>query len=230
MSLPFSFVQSGNGATSASTPVTSGAITTTSHNFLVAIVSANQTGTLSITDNKNNVWRQVGTSQLDPGGINTIGLFFATNITGGSGHTVSGATTGSIPNMAIIVQEFTGPATSGAFDIRAQANGTGASASSGATLVTNFTQELVIGAGSDGGGSGLTVGAGYSNLTTKADGGSSNFLGMQSKIITTTGTQTSTMTVGSGGNWTQFVATFRPGTSTLATKIKPHPFSPGMAR
>jgi hypothetical protein len=225
-----SFRQSAGGAVASGSPATTSAIKTTKGNALIAAISTNVAGTLSISDSFSNGWTQIGTS-LTVGATGQIALFYSLNITGGSGHTVSAASTGTTPNLAISVQEFFGLATISAFDQTVKVGGSGATADSGNAPTTTYVNELIIGAGVDGGGNGLTVGAGFSNLSTQADGGSTTVVGIESKKVDSIGAYNSTMGINSAGNWGMITATFiSTSTSFKPNPLRAHAFSPGIAR
>lgn len=109
--------------------VTTPGITTTSGNLLVVVVSAfsNIIGATPITDSKTNTWIQAVASTGASEGWGAI--YYAENITGGAGHTVT-FTPSSSGFIAIAVLEVSGLATSSAL------NQTDADASSATTHST----------------------------------------------------------------------------------------------
>jgi hypothetical protein len=97
---------------SASTPFTTGSLTTTSGNALVAgiaIYTGSGNALSSFVDSKSNIWTQVANSPRSMGSLtDQIAVYTATNITGGAGHTFTA--TDSVPGNGgtILVAELSG--------------------------------------------------------------------------------------------------------------------------
>lgn len=108
------FVQADKGSNGAN--VSSGStagITTTSGNWLGLVVSVDngpQTVT-GITDTYGNTWTPASSNPQAPTGQNTY-VYYAQNITGGTGHQVTANFSAAAP-FAMAVFEFSGRATTG---------------------------------------------------------------------------------------------------------------------
>ncbi len=220
------FVQSASGNSNSSSPATTGSITTTRGNLVVAAISdSTASPVLSMSDSYRNVWKQIGSTISVNNEV--TGVFYSVLTTGGSGHTFSGADSGFAPSIAVVVQEFSG-VWSFPFDVKASASGTGGTGSSGNTVVTSATSELLVGVTTSGVSS-ITLGAGYSNLVTQTDGAGSTTIGMESQLVAATGAYSATFG-GTGSFWNVVIATFHERSNLVTGKLRPHPFSPGIAR
>lgn len=102
------FVQGDKGSTAGATTVATAGITTTSGNMLVATVSVdNGPKTVSsLTDSKGNTWTALTGNPQSATGSN-IYAYYAKNITGGAGHTLTANLSGSAP-ASISLAEFSG--------------------------------------------------------------------------------------------------------------------------
>jgi len=138
-------------ATATATTVTTPAITSTSGNFIAVGVGnfVRDVGATDVTDNKGNgwtvAWRQTGL------GRSQTGLFYNTNINGGSSHTFTNTPTGGSDTTCIGVIEFSGMPNNNTLDVTANA-AVGVSLGfpselnrSGATAYTAKTSSLLIG-------------------------------------------------------------------------------------
>jgi hypothetical protein len=198
-------------STSGTTPLVSGAFTTstTSGNFLVVAIGNDSglTGTItSITDSKGNTYAKAN----DIATSVSLSVWYAANITGGSSHTITvNFNDSNTGNVSIVAQEFSGIMASGALDKTAAATGTSTSPSSGATATTTQANELVVASlVTAGTATTTTAGAGYSNLggpTTITDARTAQ----ASKIVAATGTQTATFTLAASRTWACIVTTFK---------------------
>jgi hypothetical protein len=133
---------------SASTPIVTGSLTTTSGNALAAAISIyNGSANVlsSFVDSKSNTWTQVAHSPQSIGVSNIqIAVYTATNITGGAGHTFTA--TNSVPGNGgtILVAECSG-CSNGSLVRASQgaALGGGATSHAGAT-VTAGAGDIVL--------------------------------------------------------------------------------------
>jgi hypothetical protein len=91
-----------------------------------------------------------------------------------------------------------------------KSNGTAGSsttANPGTSATTTVANELVVvGAGHAGTASAFSLGSGYTNLTTVNQANAA--VGQESKVISSTGTQTGTMTIAASRAWGAILATF----------------------
>lgn len=198
-----SFVQSASGSSSLA-GATSAAITTAPSDLVVLMVESGiNTGTISVSDSKSNTWTQIG-SQFD-GTTYSAAMFYCSLTATGTGHTFSCADTGTA-NMAIVAQEFTAVTT---LDQSTSANGIGGTITSGNAATTTAANELVVGAAGTVSVSTISVGSGFSNFLTQADGGTTNKSSMESKVVTNTGAYAGLFGGAANNGWVAFVATFK---------------------
>lgn len=136
------YVQSKSAQSSGATTITTPSMTSTSGNFLATVVTSfiRTFSGSPVTDSKSNAWSAAWAG-------NHCGCYYAENITGGAGHTVTNTPTGGTDTCAIAVSEFSGILTSSSLDQTANANTTGEPRLSGAVTTTQ-AQELLIGGGS----------------------------------------------------------------------------------
>lgn len=209
-------VHTGTNTTFAST-VTTASWTSTSGNILIAAIEADvvaQNG-ITVTDNKGNTWSRVISNSL-PSTFD-LEIWVAINIIGGATHTVTATDNGGGVDSLIIVEEWSGAALTGASDKSAGATGVASTAlNSSASATTTQADEIVIGAGVASGNVTMTAGAGYTNLTKVNTTFST--LAFESKVVSSTGAQTATMTSGTAGSWVCQVATFKQALVASTTK------------
>ncbi len=199
-------VHTGTNTTFASS-VTTSSWTSTTGNLLIAAAQADtvaQNG-ITISDSKGNSWSRVISTAL--AATFDLEIWVAQITTGGASHTVTATDNGGGVDSLIIVEEWSGQATSSVTDRSAGATGTSSTAlNSGATAATTQANEAVICAGVCSLTT-LSAGSGYTNLTTVASPFSR--LGFESKTVSATGAQTGTMTAGASASWVCQVATFK---------------------
>jgi hypothetical protein len=209
---------SGTNTTFASSVTTSSA-TTTVGNILIAIVEADtvaQNG-ITVSDNKGNTWTRVISTAL--AATFDLEVWVAQITTGGASHTVTATDNGGGVDSLIIVEEWSGAATSSVADQSVGATGTVSSAAnSGASGTTTQADEVVIGAVVASGNRTFTLGAGYSNGTKVNTTFSSLFF--ESQIVSATGTQTATATISANVSWVCQVATFKEAAAVGQPTIK----------
>ncbi len=142
------FVQATGASATTVASVTSPAITTTSGHFL-AVVCALYARSFSgspITDSKGNTWQLAWA--VNTGTNGHAACYYAENITGGAGHTVTLTPPGGNDFCAFGLGEFSGIATSSSLDKTASATGSSRPYDSGLTAMTSQAHELLIGGGS----------------------------------------------------------------------------------
>ncbi len=141
------FIQQQAVQSASATSVTTAGMTTTSGNFLAAVAALgfhSITGS-PITDNKGNTWH---TAKVQNTSAGDAGLYFAANIIGGAGHTVTFThATGFSEKCALAVLEFSGIGVN-ALDQTASTIGNTAPHTSGSVTTTTQAQ-LLLGFASD---------------------------------------------------------------------------------
>lgn len=197
----------GNGTASPTVTTAFGTATTTGNLIVVAISddAANITNVTGVTDNKGNTYTKI----FSVANSATGAMWYAKNITGGAAHTVSVAwTVATASRCTVVAKECSGCDTTAPLDKSTTAIGTSTAPSSGATTATTLADEIIIGmVARDGLASAVSLGAGYANLGTVnvADAG----IGMESKVVAATGTQTATFSIAASRTWVCGVATFK---------------------
>lgn len=200
-------LHTGTNTTFAST-VTTASWTSTSGNALFATIEADTVAAngITVTDSKGNTWTRVISTSL--AGTFDLEVWAAFNITGGATHTVTATDNGGGVDSLIMVEEWSGVATSSAIDKSVGATGVASSAAnSGATAATTQANEVVIGVVAASGNDTFTPGASYSNGNKINTTFSSLFF--ESKIVAATGAQTADATISAGVSWACQVATFK---------------------
>lgn len=213
--MAIAFVQSATafGALGNNTSATTGNITTTAGN-LVVLMAYGQTnvGDFVASDSKSNTWHQAVQQITNNGsGSNSVALFYTYNLANaGAGHNFTITTAAGMRIMAI-AQEFSGILTSGDPLDKTAVNGN-SSTSSGATATTSVANELVVGVmGMQSFGADPTAGSGYSNFVTGQNTSQAKVGSIESKVVSSTGTQTATFgtdATESAGTFATLVATF----------------------
>ena len=140
---------------------------------------------------------------------------------------------GSSNTKSLFVREYGGISTvkNTAFDQQVSTSGSGTAVSTGASSATRDANELVVCSCTTSAlAPTMTVGAGFGNLVTQTFA-STSIHGTEDLTASTIGAQTGLMTVASG-SWDAGLATFIIVAGHFAPYpgIRPHSFSPGIAR
>lgn len=193
--------------------------------------TASTTAVSAISDNFGNVYTKIAGTIAGTGSIHR---WYAKNIVGGASHAVTLTLTGT-PDINVIVAEYSGVDRGSPLDVSAVATGSSTAVSSGATLVTAFRNSLVIGLGGDTNGSGatITVGAGFGDFIQLTTTVSFFNLYFEDKFITSPAAQTATFTEGAAPTTSGCsVDVFKVANAAKFKNsgLRPHPFSPGLAR
>jgi hypothetical protein len=214
-----------NTATAAtSTTLT---INTTKGNLLFVAFTSTAAISPTISDTASNTYTAQATNTTN----SVLYSWYTYNIAGGNititiSHS-SGVTAALVREYSNILKiTAINPADKSAI----ASSATGTAAASGATSAIAEAQELVIGYVSHTiAANGLTIGTGFNNLSTVSN---TNILGVEDLIRDDLATQNGTMTIGgTGGPWAAAVITFKSThPSTVKSGLRPHPFSPGIAR
>jgi len=176
--------------------------------LIIAVVRMSTTSqTVSIADNAGNVYAEaVNQAQTSDG--HQLHLFYAKTVAGFANTvTASFSSTNNHPWLGIF--EYNGLNTTNPLDQTAHAQGSGASADTGATAVTASSNELVFAAaGLPAAYAGVvTAGSGY--MLQQQDAGSSRSA-TESMTTAATGSFDGVFSLSPSTNWSAVVATFRP--------------------
>lgn len=238
MSLPLR-VQATTGTTGASFPTSLattafGATPKTGNIILVAIMADGLASStqLTMTDLAGNTYTRLATSNINT--IDQVDIWIGRVVKSVPSFTVTAGNLGNT-TAAIVAEEWSGVLNMA--DVTATANdATGSSTAATATTpATAYSQAIVwVVCAINSSAITYTLGSGYTNLSQVTSNPSK--LGVESKIITIGGTQTGNFTLSSGIDWMLCVATIPAGGGSLKSTtlpnsgLRPHPFSPGLAR
>lgn len=227
MAAPFTIAQTVGGtytASASSTTISMGNVT--QGNMILVVVCSNTQAVTTITDTLGNTYSLVDKQSSGA----DMELWYAPNITGGATPTITVKVV-SASAISCLAREYSGPRISNPLDQHVAAHGTSANLDSGASKVTDTPYQLVIGwGGIQAGNPTYTAGGSFGNLSTQQGVSQSISCAIEDQIVTTTGTQDATMTSSLSTNWSCGVATFATGSNFYAVKLRPHIFSPGIAR
>lgn len=206
-------------------PVNFSAVDTTGANFVAVVVGyfpdnagANTTELVTITDNKSSSFQRAG-SRTTISGSDCVEIWYAMNVTGGAGHTISVDFEGSTFASACAAA-YSGLATTSALDQTTGATGSGTALNSGGVSTTTANQLFIgggthvnVGVGEDlfVAGTNFTIRAQYSSSTTSA----TSYL--EDRIVSATGTYDASATSPGSGNWAARIATFKEPTGAAYT-------------
>lgn len=219
--------------------------TTTGNLIIVSVAFQNNTGVRvsGITDTQGNIYypivRRVGSQS------STIELWYAKNITGGVTPTVTSqsiTSTGGGQRTVMTINEFSGLDQTQPLDLAAGAaiNPASTKYAANTPYSTRAANELVFVAahsGTAGGAATFSLGAGYSNLQTQA-ATNVGCGGVESQVLSAQAITSGPITLSTSAVGTVVMATFADITmppftyldKTFYRGIRPHPFSPGLAR
>lgn len=221
--MAFTRVQGGGGIwagttgatfpTSLTTNASPGTVTV-GNVIMVALLLDGQTTAQATTmvDSKLNTYTRQSTAFQT--GIGQVDVWTTVVTTGGTGVTLTGGGLGNT-TAAIIVEEWSGNASSSILDQQASAASLGTTASVGPTAATTNASDLVWAAFGVALTAAATVGAGYSNLTGEVSNPSK--LWVESKVVAATGTQTATLTITSASYEACIVAIKGAAVATAAS-------------
>lgn len=212
--MALAWASSATASDATGTAVTGSLGTTVTGQLIVLTISddsATATAITSVTDNKSNTYTKVpiaaGTSSVLLNASSTQ-QWYALTTSAGATHTITVVwdtlATGRVTVAAQYFNGFTGTPT---LDQKLGATGTGTSASPGTTsTTTNANEMIIVGAGHDATISAFTLGTGYTNLATQNVAVAA--VAQESKVVSSTGTQTGALTIAASRNWGAIISTF----------------------
>ncbi len=206
-----------SASTTLPNPVTNG-------NLLVVGVT-NYTGSISISDNRSNVYRLAAVSSY--GGKVQSAIYYAQNVTGGSVTVkVTSSASSYDTGMAVAANEYAGAALQNVLDGTRTNSRIGSSVDSGSAPATSQANILVFGVMSYDGASGLrlTPGSGFTMRQSQSENNNSQALFTEDKIVSTSGSYNASFTASQSVLWTSTVATFKAAAPVATnTPIPPSP-------
>lgn len=198
-------------ATGSVASVTSTGLTTTPGNLLVALVTCfgNNIGASPITDSKGNTWATAVAATGTTEGY--AALFYANNIAGGAGHTVTFTPTAS-DFCAIVVFEISGQTTGTALGNTNATSAASTTHSSGNVTTGGSVGSILIGGGAVSraaeGTPNITVGSAWTLVARAAGGSNEGYVGGVRAAVSGV-TDQFTYTTGSSNRETAVIAEFR---------------------
>lgn len=189
--------------------LTPSANTTQDNRLILAIKTSGGVAVTSVTDSASNTWTLDRQSANTSGGRCCIAsAHLSTALTTSSTVTVNVASSAS---LAVAAYEYSGVDSGSAPDTGAAASGSGTSAASGTTGTTAQANELAISVVASGSSlAGLTGPSGY---TVRDSGQTANAVDLAEKVLTATGTESTTWTIPSVA-WASCVETYKSATPT----------------
>jgi Putative Ig domain len=210
----------GVGNYARSVTVTFPNATTTGNELIVAVTDyyPSEGVPFAISDSKGNTWK----TAIDYVNSAHIIVFYAENIVGGAGHTVTVTASGST-YYSVTGMEYAGLAASNSLDVTAVNRGTGASYTSGAATIAS-PNELLLGVHHVwGGGTSFTPSAGWSTVGLQVSGDEAQ---VQDQVVAAPGSYASTGTESSSNDTVSVLVAFKPGASVAAPTISSFTASP----
>lgn len=204
----------------------------TAGNAIIVGVMRDGAASTSVTDTFGNKYLKI----VDSANLTRrCEIYYCASALAGAANVVT--SNGGFNDGVIFAEEWSGLAKIGAYDTQKfgiRIAGAASPLSTGASSVTRTQNELVFVAGEIdiSGTTNLTVGAGYSNFATDR----SNFIvgAIESAVVSTNAAQTATMvTDATAPSSVIALATFADVSllpSFRPNNLRPHPFSPGIAR
>ena len=205
----------GSGVQSISVPF--GSANTAGRLIVAAVRMSTSSQTVTVTDSAGNIYADaIAQSQTTDG--HQVHIFYAKNVAGGA-NTVKATFSASNGHPWLAVYEFRGLSTTSPLDRTAHAQGSGSTATSGATATTVNANELVFAALGLPASYAGTVAAGSGYALQQQDTGSSRSA-HEAAAVTSTGSYAGTFGLSVSTNWSAAVATF------VAAAATPPPSSP----
>jgi hypothetical protein len=203
-------------AAATATPTTIAMVTTTTGStIVVALAYSDPTAniTTSITLSGGSFSRVLNVPMTSQ----SLDVWVAQNITGATTPTMSIAFINAPEDLAIMIREYSGLSAS-SLDKSVGTTGTSTTPSSGATATTTQASETIISIAASGVGTTQTyaAGTGYGNVA-KIGASTTIDVGMADKTVSSTGTQTGTMTLGTSANWASVCVTLN--NTVVATNV-----------
>lgn len=218
-------IQGTTGTTGATFPASLtttafGSSVTTGNAILVALLvdGLAASTTFTMVDSVGNSYSRLSTSNQN--NIDQVDMWLATNVTGGSGITITAGNLGGT-TAAIIAEEWSGVSTvtpSSALDQQTTATNTSTTAVSvGPTSATTTANDVIWYVVGSSGSVTNTTATGFSNATSVVSNPST--LLVQSKVVSSTGTQSASSTLSSAQSWEALVVAVKGSGIPLLDKL-----------
>ncbi len=181
----------------------------TSGNLIVVAISVNNqtVGTSAISDNKGNTYTKAAESIQ---GLDHIAIFYAKNAIGGAGFKV----TSNIGDNTLSAHEYSGISTFAPIGKTSTAIGTSTTPTSGSVTVAT-SSSLIFSAGWSRNPDELWgPGAGYTKREEQTNDNEYERMATEDKILTATGSVSSSFSIPTSAKWAIALVTFNPSTTT----------------
>lgn len=235
-------IQGTTGTTGATFPTslatTAFATKPTAGNALLVAVIADGIANaqpLTMTDNAGNHYFLLGRARIQS--VDQVDIWGAWSIKGATSHVITAGNLGNTTS-SIIAEEWSGLPSLKSLDISISASdntGTSTAVNSGTSGTTDWPNEMLWSATvASSATATATAGSGYSNLTTKVS--SPSTLYVQSQVVAAQGTLSGALTLSTGASWITILVSVADSTGAQSINrlnnsgLRPHPFSPGLAR
>ena len=185
----------------------------TGGNLVIVAVSAYSGGTANVsgvTDNKGNLYYKAASNPASASGQHFLGIWFAQNVNGGSGFSVTANAQDGNSYLTVAIHEYSGMALAGVLDQTGTGTGTGTGATSGPTSTTTQAGELVFGAHlhEAAGTVGATAGSGFT-IRRSMTNGSYEPLVTEDRLVQAAGSYEAPLKWAKPVGWRAVVATFK---------------------
>jgi len=174
--------------------------------IVVSVRMSSTSQTVTITDSTGNSYVDA-VSQAQSSDGHQVHIFYAKNIKAGA-NTVTATFSATNNHPWLAIYEYSGLSTTNPLDQTAHAQGSSASANSGASAITSSANELVFAAAGFPNSYGGTATAGGGYTLQQQDTGASR-AATETSIVTSTGTYSGTFTLSTNTNWSAVLATFQ---------------------
>lgn len=197
------FVQakySANTSSVASQGATFSSNTTNANFILVCVFSSDgsDTNVSSISDSQTNTYTRIMGSANQGLGME---MWYAKNITGGTTPTVT-VNFSVNARPIVVVREYSGVHLTVPIDVFNSGRASDSTTPGSNAINTNFADEIIVGfASAQVDPDTWSLGSGYGNLTTSASGNISGTVGVEDKIVSSTGNYSADFIISSSGSW-----------------------------
>lgn len=185
----------------------------TAGNWIAVVIRAGKSGqVLTVSDSRGNAYHQavVFTENLDG---DTLGIFYAENISGGP-NTISVSDT-ILGTLRFAIFEYSGVVTSNSLDVTKTANGTNSSPNTG-SVATTAAGDLVLGELTTANAASFTAGSGYQAREFVPAEPNTKLL-VEDQVQSAAGSISAGASLSASDNWGAVLAAFKAATGTGGT-------------
>ena len=206
------------GTTFTSFSATFNSATASGNGIIFGVTFGNTNPIITATDSAGNSYTEA-IQTYDAAHRQGSAIFYSTNITGGSSHTVTISFNSGVSYLALGIHEYNGVANSSPLDVATGITGSGTSLSSG-SVTTTANGDLIFGLAVEdavGSGDAFTAGSGF---TKRVDLGDAAAYADEDEVQSTAGAIASNWTLAPAGlDWIADVAAFKASTGPAGPAI-----------